>query len=266
MSLAEAGREGVFVWRTGDYSAEVAADTEEGIYIKADAISATSGAWVRQYSGDAVITWFGAVCDGATDDSAAVLAAQDVVTAAFVPRSIFIDDAVALPTGFVVNFAPGATIVLGGSGSWSFDGGLWSRFLSIGGGNFGTLNVLDGGLLRINAYTDLDPDAALTSRFGTPGLFVNAPGNRNGIVGAVTNNTAPGTLAFPTGVTGYGANYSDGGVAFGIYAEAQAFAPGCVTNEIDSFNYYGTPTITYPPNRSFGIGFASPICLSWRQR
>lgn len=260
--LAEAGREGIFVWKTGNYSTQVTADASEGIYVKADAIAATAGAWVRQYSGDAVVTWFGALCDGTTDDSAAVLAAQDVVTSVFVPRTMFIDAAVTLPVGFVVNFAPGATTTIGGSGSWEFDGGRWSRFVNVGGGNAGTLNVIDGGLVRLNARTDLDPDSSLESRFGTPGLFVNAPGNRNGIVGAVTNNTEPGTHAFPTGVTGYGANYSSGGTVFGIYAEAQAFAPGCVTNEIDSFNYYGTPTITYPPNRSFGIGFASPICLS----
>lgn len=46
--LKEAGREGVFVWRTGDYSTQVAADTLEGIYIKADGVAATVGAWVRQ--------------------------------------------------------------------------------------------------------------------------------------------------------------------------------------------------------------------------
>ena len=45
--LSEPGREGQFVWRTGDYSAEVAADTAEGVYIKADGVAATVGAWVR---------------------------------------------------------------------------------------------------------------------------------------------------------------------------------------------------------------------------
>lgn len=46
--LQEAGREGWFNFRTGDYSARVAADSEEGVVIKADAIAATTGAWVRE--------------------------------------------------------------------------------------------------------------------------------------------------------------------------------------------------------------------------
>ncbi|SDH08615.1 hypothetical protein [Pelagibacterium luteolum] len=45
--LTERGREGQFIWRTGDYSDEVAADTAEGTYIEADAVAATHGAWVR---------------------------------------------------------------------------------------------------------------------------------------------------------------------------------------------------------------------------
>lgn len=52
-------RGGIFVWRTGDYSTHIAADTEDGIYVKADAIASTVGAWVRVYSGDISATWFG---------------------------------------------------------------------------------------------------------------------------------------------------------------------------------------------------------------
>jgi hypothetical protein len=45
--LTEAGREGVFNWKAGDYSAEITADTAEGVYAKADAIASTAGAWLR---------------------------------------------------------------------------------------------------------------------------------------------------------------------------------------------------------------------------
>lgn len=48
ISLIASGREGVFAFRSGDYSAEISADTENALYVKADAIAATSGAWVRQ--------------------------------------------------------------------------------------------------------------------------------------------------------------------------------------------------------------------------
>ncbi|RWN15950.1 MAG: hypothetical protein EOR94_22650 [Mesorhizobium sp.] len=45
--LSEAGREGTFVWRTGDFTALIAADNQEGVYIKATAVAASVGAWVR---------------------------------------------------------------------------------------------------------------------------------------------------------------------------------------------------------------------------
>lgn len=74
--LTEAGREGVFIWRTGDYSAFITADTLEGIYVKANAIAAASGAWVRAGFDDIDPRWFGAAFDGATDDLAALTAAD----------------------------------------------------------------------------------------------------------------------------------------------------------------------------------------------
>lgn len=58
--LTEAGREGAFIWRAGNFSSNVAADTMEGIYIKADAVAATEGAWVRQFVGQVSVMWFGA--------------------------------------------------------------------------------------------------------------------------------------------------------------------------------------------------------------
>ncbi|UQD69571.1 tail fiber domain-containing protein [Bradyrhizobium japonicum] len=45
--LREAGREGQFLWKTGDYSAAIAGDPDERKYVKASAIAATAGAWVK---------------------------------------------------------------------------------------------------------------------------------------------------------------------------------------------------------------------------
>jgi hypothetical protein len=76
--LGEAGRTGTFAWRTGDYSAQITADTAEGIYIKANAIAASAGAWVRQ-GGWKVSgvnpNWCGVVGDGTTIDTVAFQAA-----------------------------------------------------------------------------------------------------------------------------------------------------------------------------------------------
>lgn len=74
--LKENGREGIFLWMSGDYSAQIAADTQEGIYIKATAIAATSGAWVRQYNGNAYAHWFGT---GQTAIQAAHALVDDIV-------------------------------------------------------------------------------------------------------------------------------------------------------------------------------------------
>lgn len=73
--LTQSGRYGEFAWVAGNYSTQVAADTQNGIYIKADAVASTAGAWVRQYSGEAKVDWFGAVGDNATDDTIAIQAA-----------------------------------------------------------------------------------------------------------------------------------------------------------------------------------------------
>lgn len=76
--LKEAGREGQFVWKTGDYSAQIAADPLEGLYVKADGVPATSGAWVRVVQNRTVFPefWGGeAISDGTTDATAAWQAA-----------------------------------------------------------------------------------------------------------------------------------------------------------------------------------------------
>jgi len=76
--LSEGGRSGTFVWNIADLSTEVAADTQQGIYIAPnnDATGA-SGAWVRVFNkADGInISWFGATSDGSTDSSTILAAA-----------------------------------------------------------------------------------------------------------------------------------------------------------------------------------------------
>ncbi len=59
-TLTESGREGTFVWATGDHSAQVAADTQDGIYLQASNTSANQGAWVRQLASTDLwqLDWF----------------------------------------------------------------------------------------------------------------------------------------------------------------------------------------------------------------
>lgn len=69
------GQSGTFVFLSGDYATRVAADTLGGVYLKADDTASSSGAWVRVYADMVRPEWYGAVGDGATDDTAAVQAA-----------------------------------------------------------------------------------------------------------------------------------------------------------------------------------------------
>ncbi|TGP88933.1 MULTISPECIES: hypothetical protein [unclassified Mesorhizobium] len=61
-TLKLSGRYGDFVWTSGDFSAHVAADTVNGVYVKADAIAATAGAWVRAAT-SLIPEMFGAISD-----------------------------------------------------------------------------------------------------------------------------------------------------------------------------------------------------------
>ncbi|MFQ6183661.1 glycosyl hydrolase family 28-related protein [Sinorhizobium meliloti] len=79
--LTEAGREGIFNWKSGDYSTQIATDTREGVYVKADDIAATAGAWVRVHDGKISPKWFGAAGDGVTDDYPAIQAMFDLASA-----------------------------------------------------------------------------------------------------------------------------------------------------------------------------------------
>lgn len=78
-TLMEPGREGVFVFTTGDYSSRVASDTQEGIYVASNGTPASSGAWVRLAKSELRASWFGAQGDanastgaGGTDDTVAL--------------------------------------------------------------------------------------------------------------------------------------------------------------------------------------------------
>jgi hypothetical protein len=75
-SLNAGGRSGTFDVVAGDFSTELAADTENGIYVgQADDPTALTKVARRRIESTINITWFGAVGDGTTDDTLAIQAA-----------------------------------------------------------------------------------------------------------------------------------------------------------------------------------------------
>ena len=76
-SLNAGGRSGVFDVIAGDFSAELAADTQNGIYVGlSDNATATTKVTKRRYAGNIKLEWFGANYDGTTNDLTVVQAAE----------------------------------------------------------------------------------------------------------------------------------------------------------------------------------------------
>lgn len=76
-----------FVFKAGDYTAQVAADTIGAIYVKANAIAARAGAWVRAFEGKAWVRWWdpaGTGQDGNADDTLAIDCINAMLNAGYV--------------------------------------------------------------------------------------------------------------------------------------------------------------------------------------
>lgn len=121
--LTEAGRDGTFAFLAGDYSTHVTADTAEGIYIKADAVPASVGAWVRRFVGPIFGEWYGTSTD--IDTLTAAIAANKRGTLRTSSASSLTGIALSHSQGVdgfgsaVVNAAVGANVfTLGGYGAF----------------------------------------------------------------------------------------------------------------------------------------------------
>lgn len=113
------------------------------------------------------------------------------------------------------------------------------------------------------AFSGANPLDGWSPGFGGTFRVMDMTG-ANALVGSVHNKKPANTLAFPTGVTGYGRSDNAGNQAFGLFGRADLYASGggVVTNEVNSFNFGGSPSASLPPNRSFGTTDVLPIALT----
>lgn len=77
--LYESGKLGLFIWTLGDFTAQAAADTNEGLYVKSTATAVSVGMWVRKWDRRVMkASWFGT-------DQAALVASIARASAEAVP-------------------------------------------------------------------------------------------------------------------------------------------------------------------------------------
>lgn len=112
------------------------------------------------------------------------------------------------------------------------------------------------------SYSGIPAFSPLSSAIDAPFTVIGPDGMANGIIGAVRNTRAADTLAYPTGVTGYGRTDNAGNQAFGLFGRADLYNTGVATNEINSFNYAGSASSNLPPDRGIGTTQKHPICLT----
>lgn len=91
----------------------------------------------------------------------------------------------------------------------------------------------------------------------------HSTGIGNGVMGTALQN-GQGGQSFPCALVGYGLNKDAGNTVFGIFGRAESQAAGCVTNELNTFNFFGDPDdfTNGFPNRAFGITKANPVTLT----
>lgn len=144
--------------------------------------------------------------------------------------------------------------LFGNAGSNPYIGGNGNVPFSLQANGYEFLRGFDttgSGNMRVWVKQTTDTDAVNWLNLASFG--VGSQGYPNSIVGVVVNNLSPGTLAFPTGVTGAAYNKSNGNTAFGIYGEGHAVAQGIVpAAELAAFQDGAPAPTSLPFNNTIG--------------
>jgi len=131
--LKDPGREGVFLWQAGDFATLVTADTANGLYVKANSVAATVGAWVRVRGSNLIfVEWFGAIGGNPSIDGPALNAAFEMARR----LGLFVSDmgGKIFHINSVINIKNGVRGFVGGGSTYKmFTGGrFWLRGIHSG--------------------------------------------------------------------------------------------------------------------------------------
>lgn len=132
-----------WVWSAGDFSTHITTDTQEGMFIKADAIASTSGAWRRAFVGAVHASWFGV-------DATASAAANKTALNAALAMSVFLNGGVVeLPAGIIscntgISHAGTKPLILRGQGMGvtTLNATAGANFMSIVPSPFSAVNIV----------------------------------------------------------------------------------------------------------------------------
>lgn len=170
--LNAGGRSGEFAWRVGDYTAEVTADTQQGIYIASSSDpTGAAGCWVRVFEGRKLAEWFGCEGDGVTDDAAAFQAFINQGGALGAYKDYRLNSQIEFPSNIDLELGRWTNIYRGYS-QGGFAGALFrnANFLTgdsnirISGGNFGLYSASQiGFVLWFHNVTTLQLDTVRIS-------------------------------------------------------------------------------------------------------
>jgi hypothetical protein len=143
--------------------------------------------------------------------------------------------------------------LFGNAGSNPYIGGNGNVPFSLRANGKEFLRGFDAGSGNMKAFMNQNSDPSIAQWFTLGNFVVAAPDTKNSFVAMATNNSAPGTVAFPTAITGIAYNKSNGNTAFGMYAEGHAMAQGNVpATEFAAFQDGAPAVTTFPFDNTIG--------------
>lgn len=222
-------RSGNFIWRTGNFSTQIAADTTGAVYIKANAIAATAGAWVRDFDGLFISAeWTGRNVQAAID-----LAATLGISTVALQGTYTVTAPVRMRPGVMLWAMPGAGTIQRANSTVMTPLVDWSQYTASKAGLDGI--IVDGN--RANNTDNLDQTTLLLS-----GTIDDAFVRRSQVI----NSTGYGVLGMELRGFVFEDNVVDNCNTCGVYLKATTRVDQnrCVVqrNRISRFGQHGIVT------------------------